>query len=115
MLAVKLLLQYDNSCADCQDHHGNTPLHLACSQQASQKLVQELMVGVSSNDDVIMNHTPMQVHTDLMIRNDDQKLAEELCLSDKTKRQVGYISSYPFMSSIFAVHTRLAVGCVTVT
>ncbi|XP_065919953.1 CARD- and ANK-domain containing inflammasome adapter protein-like [Dysidea avara] len=69
--AVKLLLQYDNSCADCQDHHGNTPLHLACSQQASQKLVQELMV-----------------HTDLMIRNDDQKLAEELCLSDKTKRQI---------------------------
>ena len=46
--AVKLLLHYDVSCADIQDHHGDTPLHLACKQQkVNHKIVQELMVGVS--------------------------------------------------------------------
>jgi len=33
----------------------------------------------------------MQVHTDLMIRNNDQKLAEELCLSDRIRRQAGFL------------------------
>ena len=46
--AVKLLLQHDISCADIQDHHGDTPLHLACKQhKINQRIIQELMVGVS--------------------------------------------------------------------
>lgn len=47
--AVKLLLQHDTSCADIQDHHGDTPLHLACKQhKVNHKIIQELMVGVST-------------------------------------------------------------------
>ena len=59
------------------------------------------------------NHTSTwQECTDLLLRNNDYKMAEDLCLSDKLRREVNWKYFYNILSNeiIMALLTRLLLN-----